>query len=329
MFVCRITWTTSKWLERSIFMNDFHLEEIAEKLWSWWTPTFPWPRVLGKRECKPKEIILEQYTKMFESRTSAGETEKLPGVGKAPRKTVAWSCNMEGHDRKCVEWYCWQTEQVEQIYKVSSPCLDDHQFKQEELESVEIITSVLTNCFEMLVPKMNWETRHFLFQNGPRLATNVSHNGFFFLHEKSWKRSSRNSRSVHDQTQLKATEPPTKLETRPYVNRSSRNTSYWGVETGAGPTKTRKMPGPHTNDNRQYCPVDNTAQHCRLDFFQDSDLLTILRTRNKLNFVPISWMCKKQTSASHGSTKTEIILLDTELRLDGWDDLFSTFGTWW
>ena len=30
----------------------------------------------------------------------------------------------------------WQTRKTEQLYKVSSPCLDDHHFKKEELESV-------------------------------------------------------------------------------------------------------------------------------------------------------------------------------------------------
>ena len=34
-------------------------------------------------------------------------------------------------------------------------------------------------------------------------------------------------------------------------------------------------------------------------------------------FVPISWMCKKQTSISHSSTQSEIISLDAGLRLDG------------
>ena len=33
-------------------------------------------------------------------------------------------------------------------------------------------------------------------------------------------------------------------------------------------------------------------------------------------FVPISWMCKKQTSVSHCSTESEIISLDAGLRLD-------------
>ena len=45
-------------------------------------------------------------------------------------------------------------------------------------------------------------------------------------------------------------------------------------------------------------------------------------------FVPISWMCKKQTAVSHSSTESEIISLDTGLRLDGllalelWDLIF-------
>ena len=36
----------------------------------------------------------------------------------------------------------------------------------------------------------------------------------------------------------------------------------------------------HTNDHRQYCHVGNTAQHCRLGVFRDSDLLDILKIVN-------------------------------------------------
>ena len=49
-------------------------------------------------------------------------------------------------------------------------------------------------------------------------------------------------------------------------------------------------------------------------------------------FVPISWMCKKQTSVSHSPTESEIISLDTGLRLDGllalelWDLIVSVLG---
>ena len=49
-------------------------------------------------------------------------------------------------------------------------------------------------------------------------------------------------------------------------------------------------------------------------------------------FVPISWMCKKQSAVSHSSTESEIISLDTGLRLDGlpalelWDLIVSVHG---
>ena len=48
-------------------------------------------------------------------------------------------------------------------------------------------------------------------------------------------------------------------------------------------------------------------------------------------FVPISWMCKKQTSVSHSSTEAEIISLDAGLRMDGipaldlWDSGIEVF----
>ena len=74
---------------------------------------------------------------MLESRISAGATEKLPRWEKPHAKTVAWSYDMEGHARKCVERYCdLANKKTEQFSKVSSPWLDDHQFKQEELDSV-------------------------------------------------------------------------------------------------------------------------------------------------------------------------------------------------
>ena len=49
-------------------------------------------------------------------------------------------------------------------------------------------------------------------------------------------------------------------------------------------------------------------------------------------FVPISWMCKKQTSVSHSSTESEIISLDAGLRLFGipaldlWDLIVFVLG---
>ena len=51
-------------------------------------------------ECKTNDIINEQHKEMFDSRISAGATEKLPGCAKPYAKTVAWSCDMEGHAQK-------------------------------------------------------------------------------------------------------------------------------------------------------------------------------------------------------------------------------------
>ena len=96
-----------------------------------------------QRECKPNEKIIGQYNKMFESRISAGATEKIPGWENTHAKTVALSYDMEGHAEKCVDRYCeLANKKVEQRYKVSNPCLDDHQFKQEELESVGELSEV-------------------------------------------------------------------------------------------------------------------------------------------------------------------------------------------
>ena len=78
-------------------------------------------------------------------------------------------------------------------------------------------------------------------------------------------------------------------------------------------------------------------------FFQDSDFAEDLEDSKSTSggpvcvygshtFVPISWMCKKQTSVSHRSTESEIISLDAGLRLDGlpaldlWDLIVSVLG---
>ena len=81
---------------------------------------------------------------MFESNISAGATEKkLPGWQTPHAQTVAWSHDGERHAQKCVERYCeLANKKVEQLYKVSRPCLDVHQFKQEENESVWELSEV-------------------------------------------------------------------------------------------------------------------------------------------------------------------------------------------
>ena len=65
---------------------------------------------------------------MFVSLISAGASEKLPGWEQTHTKTVAWSYDTVGKAEKCVEKKCeLANKQTEHLYKVSSPCLDDHQ----------------------------------------------------------------------------------------------------------------------------------------------------------------------------------------------------------
>ena len=84
----------------------------------------------------------------------------------------------------------------------------------------------------------------------------------------------------------------------------------------------------HTSEFKQCCHVGNAAQQCRLGKIQDSvfpggledskstsgGILCIFGSHT---FLPISWMCKKQTSVSHSSTEAEIISLDAGPRMDG------------
>ena len=78
---------------------------------------------------------MDNYRTMFESRISAGETEKLPFPQNL--RISSWSYDMEGHAKKCVERYCeLANKTTQQLYKVSTPCIDDHHFKEEEMTPV-------------------------------------------------------------------------------------------------------------------------------------------------------------------------------------------------
>ena len=45
-------------------------------------------------------------------------------------------CDTEGRAKKCVDGIAVANKTTQQLYKVSTPCLDDHQFNEEELGSV-------------------------------------------------------------------------------------------------------------------------------------------------------------------------------------------------
>ena len=94
-----------------------------------------------QRQCEISKDIVDNYRTMFESRISAGTTEQLPCSENL--SISLWSYDMAGHAKKCVERYCELANRTtQQLYKVSTPCIDDTYFKEEELKSVGELSKV-------------------------------------------------------------------------------------------------------------------------------------------------------------------------------------------
>ena len=242
-----------------------------------------------QRQCEVSQNIVDNYRTMFESRISAGGLEKLPFSQKT--RISSWSYDMVGHAKKCVERYCeLANKTTQQLYKVSTPCIDDHHFKEEETKSVGELS---TTCSQIVLKCL-----HLARIGRPDIL---------------WS-----------------------------VNKLARSITKW---TKACDKRLNRLISyiHHTSEYKQYCHVGNTAKQCRLGLFQDSDFAGDLEDSKSTSggtlcifgshtFVPISWMCKKQTSVSHSSTESEIISLDTGLRLDGlpalelWDLIVSVLG---
>ena len=125
-----------------------------------------------QRACEPNEAIIEQYTKMIESRISAGATEQLPGWQKPHAQTVAWSYNMEAHAQKSVERYCeWHTRKWSNF----RPLVQSGR----TWISPRIVRSFITNCFVMLVLGTNWTTWHLVVREQ---SVKISHK----LDSRTW-----------------------------------------------------------------------------------------------------------------------------------------------
>ena len=226
---------------------------------------------------------------MFESRISAVRAEKLPFLQNL--RISSWSYDMAGHAKKCVKRYCELANKTTQhLYKVSTPCIDDHHFKEEEMKSLgelsQVCSQIVLKCLYLARirrPDILWSVN--------KLARSITK-----LTKACDKRLNRLISKIY-----------------------------------------------HTCEYKQYCHVGNTAKQCRLGLFQDSDFAGDLEdskstSEGKLcilgshTFVPISWMCKKQTAVSHSSTESEVISLDTGLRLDGllalelWDLMVLVLG---
>ena len=276
-----------KGLFLSVYVDDLQLAKKKQNLDPMWKllnkevdlgePTSFLDHVyLGctQRQCEISKDIVDNYRTMFESRISAERKEKLPYSENL--RTSSWSYDMAGHAKKCVERYCeLANKTTEQPSKISTPCIDDHHFKEEELKSVGELSKV---CPQIVLKCL------YLARIGRR--------------DILWS-----------------------------VNKLARSITKWtkAFEKRLNPLTSYIH---HTCEYIQYCYVGNTAKQCRMGLFQDSDFAGDLEDSKSTSggtlcvfgshtFVPMSWMCKKQTSVSHSSTESEIISLDAGLRLDG------------
>ena len=99
---------------------------------------------------------------MVESRISAGATEKLPCSENL--RISSWSHDMEGHAKKCVEQKCeLANKTTQQFYKVSTPRIDDHYFKENEMKSVgelsQVCSQIVLKCLHLACigrPDIRW-----------------------------------------------------------------------------------------------------------------------------------------------------------------------------
>ena len=96
-----------------------------------------------------------------------GGTEKLSYSENF--RTSSLSYDMEGHAKKCVERYCeLANKTTQQLYKVSTPCIDDHHFKEEEMKSVgelsQVCSQIVLKCLYLARigrPDILWSVNKF------------------------------------------------------------------------------------------------------------------------------------------------------------------------
>ena len=76
---------------------------------------------------------------------------------------------MAGNAKKCVERHCeLANKTTQQLYIVSTPCIDDHHFKEEELKSVgeisKVCSQIVLKCLSLARigrPDILWSVNKF------------------------------------------------------------------------------------------------------------------------------------------------------------------------
>ena len=289
ILICVCGWHQIGWKETKHWSD---VESTQQRSRFGRTNIFPWSCLLGlhSKTMWNKQRYCGQLQNHFWITNFRGVNWKTYRYSENFRIS-SWSYDMEGHAKKCVERYCELANKTQQLYKVSTPCIDDHHFKRGRIEICRrIVTSMLSNCSEMLktwhvledlIFYGQWTNLHDRLRNGPKLVTNA----WIVWYLKFITHVNKNSIVMWVILQ---------------------NNADWDC------FKTPILRG-DLEDSKSTSGGTLCVFGCH-------------------TFVPISWMCNKQTSVSHSSTESEIISLDAGLRLDGipaldlWDLIVSVFG---
>ena len=133
-----------------------------------------------QRQCQTSKDTVDNYRTMFESGISAGGVEKLPFPPNLQISSLSYV--MDGHAKTCVERYCeFANKTTQQLFKVFTPCIDDHHCK-EETKSVGELSSTCSQIFLKCLylarigrPDILWSVNKLVrsIQNGPRPVTSA------------------------------------------------------------------------------------------------------------------------------------------------------------
>ena len=153
ILVCVCGWHKTGWEETKHWSD---VESTCERSRFGWTNVLPWPRLFWLRSTRMRNEQrhcgqLQKYVWIQDLCRSKG---KLPCSGKPDADISSWFYDMESHAKKCVERCCaLANKPTQQLYKVTTPCLDDHQFKEAEIGSVgepsKVCSQIVLKCLHL------------------------------------------------------------------------------------------------------------------------------------------------------------------------------------
>ena len=81
-----------------------------------------------QREAQAEHRIVIEKRQLFAQLTTTSTDIQIDE--RSTESINAWSYDIKGHAQKCVQRYCgFGQKTVDQLHKVSTSCLDDHQIK--------------------------------------------------------------------------------------------------------------------------------------------------------------------------------------------------------